>query len=365
MIVLKEGMYMKPRRRLFIFRWDIKIWLALAVILACIEGAFWSYQELYERTPDYSFHVLVTAMTTGDTETVSQYVDESTLTNELFDSIVQYTGTPAMTLSPLNVAWTPIKADYLSLSHQVWQTYVIGRSGDAAYDATYQAFQNRLRSLHFPIPPEGWQYERTHWSRETSDSTAELTVDLYNTTLQDTIPVTLSLERTGSKTWKVIGFAAPTAMLDAIHNAYVKGLAKKNEPIQKQLDNIVTIHAVTAMLVSNTATGQKLIRLQYTPEFHVDRETINEIKGTYTLRRNADQAVLYTANLRLSSAAEKTTYMTQFLLNPFIPSQFQLSQMANLDDTTSTLAVTSVRLQNGTEYTLDTQLYPGDAAKEE
>lgn len=356
---------MKRRRRFFLFQWDIKIWLAIAVILGCIESAFWAYDELYERTPDYSLRVVVTAMTTGDAETVAQYVDEDALTNELFDGIVQYAGTPALTLSPLNVAWTPIKADYISLSHQVWQSYVTGQAGDPAYGATYQAFQNRLRSLHFPIPPEGWQYERTHWSTQTSDSTADITIDLYNTTLQDTIPVTVSLERTGPKMWKIVGFAAPTNILDAIHNAYVKGLAKKNKPVQKQIDNIVTIQDVSAKLISNTATGQRLLRLQYTPEFHVDRQTISDIKGTYTLTRKSDQAVLYTADVRLSSAAEKTTYMTQFLLNPFIPSQFQLSQLNTLDDTTSTLVVTSVRLQNGTEYALDTQLYPSDAAKEE
>lgn len=347
----------------FPFPGDIKIWVAIAVILACLEGAFWSYHHLYEQTPDYSFQQLVNAAAQGDTATVRRYVDEEALTGQLFDSIVQETSSLSPALSELALTLTPIKADVTTLSQQVLQTYLTGQSEDEAQAPTYQALQNRLRSLHVPIPLKGWQYTGHQWSTSTGPGTAELTAEFYNTALQRTIPVTFTLERQTSTTWKLVGLAKPEALLAAIRTAYAAQLTKKNEPIQRQIDQIITITGVTATLLGGPADTQRYLRIQYTPSFHTNRQDIDEIKGTYTLRRSDDQAALYSADIRLSTASEKNTYVTQFLLNPLIPSQYKLGQRQNLDGTTSTLAITSVRLKNGQEYTLDTQVTAADAAK--
>lgn len=349
----------------FPFPRDIKIWAAIAIVLACLEGAFWSYQNLYQETPDYSFQQLVTAAAQGDTATVQRYVDEEAITGQIFDSIVQETNDLSPTLPGLALTWTPLKAEVTTLGQQVLQTYLAGQSEDDAQAPTYQALQNRLRSLQFPIPLKGWQYAGHQWSTLTGPGTATVTAEFYNTTLQCTIPVTFTLERQTSTTWKLVGLANPSATLEAIQAAYTSQLAKKNEPIQRQIDQIVTITDVTSTLLSDAAGAQRYVRIQYTPSFQTNRQDIDEIKGTYTLRRSDDQAVLYSTDIRLSTASEKATYVTQFLLNPLIPSQFKLSQRQNLDGTTSTLAITSVRLKNGQEYTLDTQVTAANAAKME
>lgn len=355
---------MKQHRHIFPFRWDIKIWVAIAIVLGCIEGAFWSYHDIYEKTPDYALQTLLTAASQGDTTTVSQYVDEDALASQFFESIVQYTGATTPSLMTLNIAWSPLKGDVMSASRDVFHLYVTGQSDSESSTTTYQTFQNRLRSLHFSIPPEGWQYERSHFSHLTGDGTAEITVDFYNTALQATIPVTFTLERGADTLWRITGFANSAQILDAIHGAYEKQLAAKNKPIAQQIASVITIDAVSAQLLGTPPNTQRFLRLSYTPSFHVDRETIEDIKGTYTLRRADDKAVLYSADIRLSTAGEKDTYVTQFLLNPLIPSQYQLSQRDSLDGTTSTLTVTSVHLKDGTEYTLATQVHPVDASQQ-
>lgn len=127
-----------------------------------------------------------------------------------------------------------------------------------------------------------------------------------------------------------------------------------NKPVRQKIDAIVTLQDVSAKLVSDQ--DKTFLRLSYTPIFHQDREQIATIKAIYTLHRSSDNAVLYTSPLRLSTSAARSTYESQFLLNPLIPSQYALIRSANIDDTTSTLEITAITLKDGTELALEKDL---------
>ena len=75
---------------------------------------------------------------------------------------------------------------------------------------------------------------------------------------------------------------------------------------------------------------------------------IKDILCRYTLRRNADEAVLYETDLHLPAYKDNAVLTSQFLLNPLIPSHQALLAKAGLDDTTGTLKLMSVLLKDGT-----------------
>lgn len=344
---------------------DSRIWAAIFILIACIYGAHWSYQTLYMKTPDYSFSIIAQTASRGDITAFTEAVDVPALEDQLFEAITEHSTQDASGMLTAQLRWSPLKELFTSAGDTVLTGYIVGDADSEVITKAQDDFKKPLKSMGFPIPPEGWKYKTVHWSRSTGEGTAEILVELYNDTLQTTIPVTLTMERTQATTWRITGLTNLTDTLHAIQEAYVKQLAKKNEPIQKQIDGIVTIKSVTAKLMGEPTDTKRFLRIQYVPDFKHPRDSIEEIKGTYTLTRRSDGAKLFTTDLRLSTASEKQTYVMQFLLNPLIPSHYALMQAHDVDDTESTLTITSVRLKDGTTYAVSTQLFPEDTAPQD
>lgn len=340
---------------------DSRIWTAIVLLMFCLYGAVWSYHALYMKTPDYAFSVIADTAQRGDMGSLTAAVDTDAMESQLFDAITKHSTQDTSGILSIQLTWSPLKETFTTASDTILTGYIVGDSDSDVMKQAQEAFKKPLKSLGFPIPPEGWQFKTAHWSHRIGNGTAELRADFYNETLQATIPVDFTMERTGTTSWRITGLAHPEDILDAIQAAYTKQLVKKNEPTQQQIDNIITIKNVTATLIGEPNDTQRFLRIQYVPDFKMNREDIDEIKGMYTLSRRSDGAKLFTADLRLSTASEKQTYVTQFRLNPLIPSHYALIQAHDVNDTNSNLTITSIRLKDSTNYAISTQLWPEDS----
>lgn len=327
---------------------DGKIFLALFVLILCIEGCFQAYRNIYMKTPDYSMRVIIAAANSGDAETVTAMVDEKNLANELFDMVATDN---AMAQFP----WSPLKTDFSTDLSIVWSNTITGNLDSAAFHQAKTSTDNRLKALNFPLPTAGWEYRSSTWSHVTSDGYAEITLTFYNKTLDASVPVTFSMERTGARTWHIIGFTDTAALSEKLQGAYKNKLAAYNEPIQKKLDQAVKLHNISAQLIRDTEAKQVLLRVQYTPVFNVPANNLKEAKGVYELRRKSDQAILYSGELRLALASGKD-HTSQFLLNPLIPSQYAIINRNDLQDTESVIHVISITTDDGNILALAKQL---------
>jgi hypothetical protein len=72
----------------------------------------------------------------------------------------------------------------------------------------------------------------------------------------------------------------------------------------------------------------------------------------YELRRTADKAVLYSSEMRLNLSSSGKSHTSQFLLNPLIPSQYAIMNRSDLRDTDSSLRITALTFEDGTELAL-------------
>lgn len=342
---------------------DGKILAALMAIIFSFYGAIWSYHALYMKTPDYAFSQLAAAARRGDMAALSQDADINAVFTEFFEAIPSQSPHADSRLLSLPLAWSPFREEFTAAGQQILTGYVVSDTSSTAFSNANEALRKALQALSFPIPAEGWHYQAAHWSKSAGAGKAVLTADFYNESLQAMIPVTFAMERTGTASWRITGLASPTETLAAIRQAYTDQLTKKNESVQKQIDAIVTISDVSAKLLSSSNHAW-FLRIQYVPHFSIDLNEMEEIKGTYILTRRSDNAVLYTAAMRISTTPEKNTCTTQFLLNPLIPSQYALSQNTDLSDTDSTIAITSVRLKDGTSYIVSTEIGQTDIPSE-
>ena len=201
----------------------------------------------------------------------------------------------------LNIIRSPLRASFITTADLYLNWTLAGSTDNDEYQKTADNLQRTLKSAGLAVPLAGWHLDGADWSHDN-------TVNLY----------------------------------------------LYNKPVQQKIDAIMTVRDVSSKIV--TGQGRTFLRLSYTPVFRKDRNDIASVKAVYTLRRDSDKAVLYTSPLRLSTSAERSTYESQFLLNPLIPSQYALIRSANIDDTTSILEVTAITLKDGTELAIENDL---------
>ncbi|KMO85770.1 hypothetical protein AB840_11630 [Megasphaera cerevisiae DSM 20462] len=344
-------------------RLDIKVLTALLVIFCCIKAAFAAYTDVYMKTPDYAFARIMEAASRGDVDTVSDAADEKAIIGQLFDSLINRKDSSAATLPLVKLSWEPLKQEAIENGQILITGQIAADTASPVYSNAKTTIDRRLKALGFPVPSAGWHYISASWGRQTEPGHAEITAVFYNDALKSSVPCTFTLERKASREWNITGITNAVTLLTAVETAYQKELAVQNEPIQKQIDDTILIRDVSSRLIHTAEGGQTFLRITYTPELKAKRENITEIKGQYELRRTSDKAVLYTAPIRLSLSSAKQTHVSQFLLNPFIPSQYTLIKRSDLDGTKSTLHITSVLQTDGTSWILSDTLSPSDTAQ--
>ncbi|MCI1247730.1 MAG: hypothetical protein LKG17_02270 [Megasphaera sp.] len=331
---------------------DGKIFLAVCILFLCIESALWAYRNVYMKTPEYSLQVIITAARSGDTDTLDAMIDEKNMAAELYDGIATKNNdsTPAKMI--LQLAWMPLRNDFAADMTTLLHGALSGDTSGDDWQQAKKSVDDRLKSLDFPLPTDGWQYQSASWSHKTKDGYAEMTLTFYNTVLQTSVPVTVSWERAGSRSWHIIGLADASGLTDTLQTAYTDRLAAYNETIQKKLDQAVKIRDVSARLVRDADSRQTFLRIQYTPVFASLPEPIQETRGTYELRRASDHAVLYSGDVRLTPDTSGKNRTSQFLLNPFIPSQYSIINRTDLNDTESVFHITAITMGDGTALLL-------------
>ena len=339
-------------RRRVLTLWDGKVFLALVVLMGCIIAAVSSYQHIYMKTPDYAVSQVIRAVRAGDTETVNRHVDEGALSGQFFDALVSHTSDSTDESFLLNIIRSPLRASFITTANLYLNWGLAGNTDNDEYQKTETNLRRTLKSAGLSVPLAGWHLNGADWSH---DNTVKLY--LYNDRLGATIPCTVTLEQTPSHTWMITGLADPEAFLNDLREVMKQELTEYNQPTQKKIDAIMTVRNVSSKIVSGQ--GRTFLRLSYTPVFRKDRTDIAAVKAVYTLRRDSDKVVLYTSPLRLSTSAEKRTYESQFLLNPLIPSQYNLIRSQTLDGMTGELHITAITLKDGTSFSLADTLPDG------
>lgn len=345
----KEGILM---RRKALTLWDGKVFLALVILLACIVTAAASYRHIYMKTPDYAASQVSRAVRSGDLETFSKDVDEDALSGQFFDALVSHTSDSTDPSFLLNLVRSPMRVSFVTAAATYINWTLTGNTNNDEYSKLENSLQRTLKSAGLPIPLSGWHLDSADWS---CGNTVKLY--LYNDKLKTTVPCTVTLEQSPSGKWRITGFADPAAFINDLREAMKKNLDAYNKPVQDKIDAVMTVRDVSSQIVSGQ--GKTFLRLRYTPLFRQERSDIVSIKAVYTLYRDSDKAVLYTSPLRLSTSSAKSTHEAQFLLNPLIPSQYQLIRSQDLDNTTSSLRITSLTLKDGTSFSLADTLPDG------
>lgn len=329
--------------------WDGKVVLALLILAGCIITAFSAYRQIYVKMPDYAAKQIIRSVQAGDVETFNLYVDQEALTGHFFDALILHKTAREDQSLVLSVIHSPLRSAFVSAADLYITWTLAGNTDNDQYNTVAASLRNTLKSAGLSIPISGWHIDSADWSQDNT-----ITFNLYNEQLDATVPCTVTMEKTPSDTWRITGLSDAKGFINDLQAVMNHELDVYNKPVRQKIDAIVTLQDVSAKLVSDQ--DKTFLRLSYTPIFHQDREQIATIKAIYTLHRSSDNAVLYTSPLRLSTSAARSTYESQFLLNPLIPSQYALIRSANIDDTTSTLEITAITLKDGTELALEKDL---------
>ena len=330
---------------------DIRILTALFIILLCLQAAFWAHEHVYKATPDYSLQVIVRAIREGDVDTTKTLIDDQAIAAQLFDSMAAK-GSGIDSLPVLQLAWAPFRDDFIKSSSRFFELAI---SQSANREEAEEPVRMRLHALGFPLPVSGWHYASNRYAQKQDDTHAEMTITLYNEHLDAYIPCTVKLTRLSTYRWRITELRDATAFVSALTKARTDRLTAYNLPLQRQLDELIRLENVSASLVHSKGS-QTFLRITYTPVFTGKPGELREIRGIYELERQGDHAILYSGTLRLTPAASGKPHTSQFLLNPLIPSQNALINRGSLDDTQSTLQITSITRADGTTISLAEKL---------
>lgn len=328
---------------------DIKILAAAAAAAVCIGAACLSYETIYKATPEYSFSRIVAAAQAGDGETLSLSADESALAGQLFDSLIRrHQGQTAASRALL----LPVKGEFI----HACQTILAGDSDDAQLEAARKVITDTGNKAGLLLPASGWRYESSSWSRQDGSGYAQLTASFYNDSLQASIPITFQLEKVSARQWRVVAFADPDAVVQELQQASEAALAAANRPVSQRIDSLVQITGLSASIVGGSTEQDTYLRIQYTPKLSAQgKETLRKAKGLYKLRR-ADSSVLFSAPIRIALYADGKVHTSQFRLNAAVPAQAELLRTATLEGLQSSISITSVQLQDGTQLELKDSL---------
>lgn len=328
---------------------DIKILAAAAAAAVCIGAACLSYETIYKATPEYSFSRIITAAQAGDGKTLSLSADEAELASQLFDSLIhrqqgQTTASRALLL--------PVKGEFI----HACQTLLAGDSDEIQLEAAQKVIADVGNQTGLLLPASGWRYESASWSRQDGSGYAQLTATFYNDLLQVSIPITFQLEKVSARQWRIVAFADPDAVVQELQQTSEAALAAANRPISQRIDSLVQITGLSASVVGGSTEQDTYLRIQYTPKLSAQgKETLREAKGLYELRR-ADSSVLFSAPIRIALYADGKAHTSQFRLNAAVPAQAELLRMATLEGLQSSISITSVQLQDGTQLELKNSL---------
>lgn len=341
-------------KHLHIPRPDGPIIAAFLVLLICIRLAFTAYETVYKNTPDYSFLCVTQAINANDSSQVAALIDDKELAGQVFDAVVSK-GSGIESSSILRFAWAPMREDFIANCHYLVETRFQANADQEKKDEIQGLVTRQLKTLGCAIPIDGWHIVNTHWAFKTDDDHAELPIDVYNETLDATIPCTLTMTRSAQGRWAITGIANANDFIQAVQSAWAKKLEKYNIPVQQKINAIITIENPSARLV-RTDDGRTFLRITYTPVFAGNSEDIKEIHGLYKLCKKGDGTVLYEGDLIITKIDSHTPHTSQFLLNPMLPSQDAIASRQDLDDTYSTITIWSILKEDGTALTIADRL---------
>lgn len=333
---------------------DGKLLLALAVLCGCLGAAYGSYEGIYKTTPDYSLHCLKQAAKQHHDDVWTRWIDKDAVIHDAYNGFIQFHHQQLAT--PLQkLTWLPIQND-LESALTTWIEHEITQSDTTNIEQTQAILSNHLKNMGISLPLTGWSLSSSSWSRRIDDSHAEITLYFYHPSLQQTIPCTVSMERTGPKEWHITGITHIQDSIQQLQQAYLEALDKENGPMRHQIASMLEVKHVRSRLVRSDDYTQVFLRMEYTPVFHIPRQQILDVQGIYELRRKTDHELFFTAPVHLSLTSDKTTRMAQFPLRSSIPAQEEIMKSPSLTNTESFLYIHAVTLRDGTSYALETTL---------
>lgn len=208
-------------KHLHIPRPDGPIIAAFLVLLICIRLAFTAYETVYKNTPDYSFLCVTQAINANDSSQVAALIDDKELAGQVFDAVVSK-GSGIESSSILRFAWAPMREDFIANCHYLVETRFQANADQEKKDEIQGLVTRQLKTLGCAIPIDGWHIVNTHWAFKTDDDHAELPIDVYNETLDATIPCTLTMTRRAQGRWAITGIANANDFIQAVQSAWAK-----------------------------------------------------------------------------------------------------------------------------------------------
>jgi len=331
---------------------DISIWIALCIIILCLAAAAYTYTYMYKETPDYSLSHIIAAAQSGDARTFEEMTDETTISGQLFDAMIQDTDTAEQPSVLLQLAWRPLKTEFTTNTQTYLHDRITGDVDTPSFKKAEEEIDNRLRTFGFPLSMKGWHYVSSSFSRRVDDKTAEIDITFHQNLLNKNITGTVILTRYDKNCWHITGVAHADTFLKNLHSAYKSELTAYNQPVRDKINRLVTLNRLSSQLVRSKDNKQTFLRLQYTPVIKGDPENIKDIEAAYTLQSSDDNTLLYYAEISIYPNKAEATHTSQFLLNPLIPSQYTIIGYSDLSATTSSLSVTAIHFKDGTTWKL-------------
>lgn len=335
------------------FTLDIKILAAAAALAASVWAAYASYETIYKATPDYSFSLIVQAAREGDAASVDRLTDQPELARQFADALLRHRQSRPEAAQLLLL---PAKASLVRTIQDAVSQEISPQANEEQLQEMQRMLSAAGRDAGLVLPAAGWQYESASWSRQDGSGYAVITTTWHNDALKASVPVFFIMERASAREWHIIGLADADSTIEALQKAGEAALAAANEPVSRQIDELITVSNLSASVVSDSANQAAYLRISYTPMLSAKgKETLQEASGIYELRRK-DSALILSMPVRLALYADGKPHTSQFRLHASLPAQSELMQQPSLDGLQSRLLITSVTLKDGTRLVLKDEL---------
>lgn len=345
------------------FRTKYVYWILL--ILVFIGLGIW-YRFFYLTSPARSIERIVTAVEKKDKATITALVDIPTIASTGYDGLAhhhfnKYNAHEFSTNPFLTFMNASLKNIYLPSINRTLISLLDTPTEEENRETVALTHQLWLFDPYFTFTT--WQYKGVD-SVETEQNTDRVTLLLHNTWLDCDVRLPLTMTRLDEYTWKVSDIADMELFLRDIDTGVKKKLAAINQPVQEEMNRLVTIDSVSLPSIdvdpkedpkentlSSKATAPvwKLLKIHAVLGLHTKDTPIAAIHVWYELRDKNNLLIFSGPFVIRDLPSDSTTFSTtnQFLLSPFFESHKTLMSIQDFSSYTSTLEIQRIERKDG------------------
>ena len=337
-------------------------YLLLAVVLAAAATLIW-YFAYWVKTPQYSLGLIGSAVQKHDFAAFEKHVDMETLYSSAYDDVVAASFGSERLSSPLLSALVQnIKGIAVPILIDQTRQYV--NSGTMAEadpnDADSPMLQNNgtdiVNSLKNKTGVNSMQYQGVEQVQK-NGSTAVVTIKVFDSELDKHFLVGLDMRQLADGTWQITRINNLQTLISERDQAFQNKLAELNKPVQKQIDDAITVTPQKIFITSAPYSG--VIRLLQA-DLQLTNNAAKELQyftGVLELY-NADNELFYSGNFASSkklAAAQTQAYQFNWELNPFLTDDAKVMN-SDFSKVTWKASLSSLTFADGSTIELLTQL---------